>query len=237
MTIVWICTQGDWLCRRRHLVDRPIMRVNRKLGSMFRLLAALSRKMAQRVFEFSKELVRCAIIRCVAIFFFTAVSSSGSWAKDNCASAPELPTQIGDLHLVWKESFEDRKLGFGAGYERQDDTYESLSIYRYDLGLSVTDSELARNQLRQAVNHVLRKGIKLGEPNSLLKEQVFGAIVPIMGFPAEYGDNSGFEYVGVGHNGKCLVKIRYSTNLSEASAAHLLLQSHLAQVRETSIVD
>ena len=234
---MWICIQGDWLCRRSLLANQSLTIEVEDPSSVIRLPAIRGLMMAQRTYTFSKNIVRCAIAPCMAIFFFTFVPSSGSWAKDICSNVPDLPAKIGELRLVWKESFEDRKLGFGAGYERQDDTYESLSIYRYDLGLSDTDNALAKNQLRQAINHVLQKGIKLGEPNSLLKEQVFGAIVPILGFPAEYGSNSGFEYVGVGHNGKCLVKIRYTNNLSEPSAAHHLLQNHLAQMRESSIRD
>ncbi len=69
MKIVWICTQGDWLCRRRHLADRSFMRTDRNPGSMLHLLTITGRKMVQRIYGFSKELVRCAIIPFAVVFF------------------------------------------------------------------------------------------------------------------------------------------------------------------------
>ena len=115
------------------------------------------------------------------------------------------------MKLETFKAYDDKRLGIGITYSSSS---ERFSLFKYDLGFKIIDedkflkiSEMSFQEFLQVAKMNKDKLIK----NGLIKEKISNLITFNIFFEVE-GINKKFEFIGHGTDGKCIYKVRYTTN-------------------------
>jgi hypothetical protein len=148
-------------------------------------------------------------ISVAAIFGFIAASIPGH-AKDICDQLPQPKPILHGMTVETFKSFGDR-LGIGLTYSMEG---ERLSIFKFDYEYETIDDAILKEFFALAIKDIYRASKIRNETINETRE--IGSM-PFAGFPihhfflrASKQGASMFEFLGMGHDGKCMTKIRYT---------------------------
>ena len=115
------------------------------------------------------------------------------------------------MNLETFKAYDDKRLGIGVTYSSSS---ERFSLFKYDLGFKTIDenkfrkiSEMSFQEFLQVAKMSNDKLIR----NGIIKEKFSDLITFHIFFEVE-GVNKKFEFIGHGTDGKCMYKVRYTTN-------------------------
>ena len=137
--------------------------------------------------------------------------AQGGLAKEECGILPNPPDKFHEMTLGAFGKFEDEKLGIGVTFSSEN---ERLSLLKFDYGFEVIDDETVIDFARSAALDIFHVSeLKGGEVINFKKitAKQFGDI-QLHNFLlfTTYKGGLELEYLGLGHDGSCMVKIRYS---------------------------
>ena len=154
-------------------------------------------------------------------------------AKEVCKVLPEPAKMMLGLEIEQFGGYEDPKLGIGLVYASEN---ERLSLFRYDAGLETIDDDSFAKYFRSAVSEVYEVaktvGRQLLDPIEILDLEFLDFRVrnllmldPREGYPV-------IEILGMGHDGLCMTKIRYTNSQETNDLAEVLRYFQLLHALE-----
>ncbi len=159
--------------------------------------------------------------------------SHAAAAKEVCNVLPEPAKKMLGLEIEQFGGYEDPNDGIGLVYASEN---ERLSLFRYDAGLATIDDDSFAKYFRSAVSEVYEvakiEGQQLLDPIELpdvefLDFRVWNLLMldTREGYPI-------IELLGMGHDGLCMTKIRYTNSQGTDHIAELLRYAHLLDALE-----
>ena len=149
--------------------------------------------------------------KAVLIFVVTVGLTKPVLAKDMCASLPEPQSLFHGMAIENFGRYSRKRLGIGLTYAS---VAERLSIFRFNDGLARIDDETLKNFTMTAIRDILKvekfKGEKI--ENSIVVPKITFAGFPFRSYMllASKNGNWFFEFLGMGSDGKCMTKVRYT---------------------------
>jgi uncharacterized protein len=146
---------------------------------------------------------------------------ASSGGKESCNTLPKPKAEFGGMRLESFEGFSDKRLGIGLTYSSSD---ERLSVFKFDNGYEEIDNWIVRENLDGSIDDIVDAGKKEG--GRIVASKYLGPtpftthslISHLINF--SYHGKVKFEFVGLGHDGLCFSKVRYTygedANFNEA---------------------
>lgn len=154
---------------------------------------------------------KAALIFAVALGFSNPV-----FAKAICASLPEPQATFHGMAMETFSKFDDERLGISLTYFSRN---ERLSIFKYDHGLTKIDTASLAKHTNQAFKNIDQMAkIEGGKVEELVKiGQTSFVGFPFSSFLLLVSTKGGlkFEFVGIGSDGECITKVRFSYSKDE----------------------
>ena len=152
------------------------------------------------------------------IFLCIKIPTSFSATKPECSFLPQPSRTMMGMKLETFKAYDDKRLGIGITYSSSS---KRFSLFKYDLGFEIIDedkfkkiSEMSFQEFLQVAKMNKDKLIR----NGLIKEKFSDLITFNIFFEIE-GINKKFEFIGHGTDGKCIYKVRYTTNQKKPNLA------------------
>ena len=149
--------------------------------------------------------------KAVLIFVVAVGFSKPVLAKEMCASLPEPQFLFHGMAIENFGSFSRKRLGIGLTYASGE---ERLSIFKFDDGLARIDDETLKKFTVTAIRDIFRVVKFKGEK---IEKSIVVPKVTFTGFPlrsylllASKNGKLFFEFLGMGSDGKCMTKVRYT---------------------------
>lgn len=153
-----------------------------------------------------KLFCKALLIFVVTVGFFKPVL-----AKEFCDYLPEPQSHFHGMAVENFGRFSRKRLGIGLTYASVE---ERLSIFRFDNGLPLINDENLKKLTVQAIRDIFRAAKFKGEK---IEKSIVGPIETFANFPfrshillASKNGNWFFEFLGMGSDGKCVTKVRYT---------------------------
>ena len=144
-----------------------------------------------------------------------------AFAKVSCSSLPKPPESLGGMRIETFNKFDDERLGIGLTYASPS---ERLSIFKFDQGYTGIDDAIAKEMTIRALKDIRNAAERYGATTVKMHQLGWAAFAEtkLIHFFI-YVSNLGkvdLEFMGAGHDGNCMIKIRYShfndANLAKA---------------------
>ncbi len=159
--------------------------------------------------------------------------SHAAAAKEVCNVLPEPAKKMLGLEIEQFGGYEDPKIGIGLVYASES---ERLSLFRFDAGLETIDDDSFAKYFRSAVSAVYEgakiEGQQLLDPIELPDVEFLDFRVQNLlmldtreGYPI-------IELLGMGHDGLCMTKIRYTNSQETNDLAEVLRYFQLLHALE-----
>jgi len=158
------------------------------------------------------------------VFVAPAFGPSSASAKEICRRFPMQLTKVADLKLIRKGKFDNRAAGAFMKFRGRG---QILSLFIYDNGqASITDADVRSHtndsvrQIRMAAN---RRGDKIVSEGRTKLWSAAGYAFVASNLRATYkaADAQAYEFVGLSHDTKCMLKVRYTDALDPNREAAL----------------
>jgi hypothetical protein len=155
-----------------------------------------------------KKLLKGVIYTLIINLVFVSNSSFG---KEICNTLPEAPLNFHEMELETYGAFDSVRLGIGATYFSEN---ERLSIIKFDYDYEKIDDKIMSEFIISAIKGIEELAQRNGEKIFITRQLdplQFSDITlhNIIMHLFKQGKPT-FEFLGMGHNGKCIIKIRYT---------------------------
>ena len=148
------------------------------------------------------------------MFFIIKIPVSLSASKPECSFLPKPSKSFIGMKLENFKAYDDKRLGVGVTYSSKS---ERFSLFKYDLGFKTIDENKFRKISEMSFKEFLQVSKMNNEKlirNGIIKQQ-FSKLITFNIYFEVKGVNKKFDFIGHGTDGKCIYKVRYSTNQDE----------------------
>jgi hypothetical protein len=148
-----------------------------------------------------------------------------AYAKEPCSSLPTPPESLGGMRIETFNKFDDERLGIGLTYASPS---ERLSIFKFDQGYTGIDDAIAKEMTIRTLKDIRNAAERYGATTVKIHQLGWAAFAEtkLIHFFIYVGNlgKVDLEFMGAGHDGNCMIKIRYShfndANLAKAKESY-----------------
>ena len=138
------------------------------------------------------------------------------FAKEQCENMQQPPQEFMGMELINFKKYDDPKMGVGATYWIK--SQSTLTGLKFDYGYETIDQETLKVFIDAAIEEIKivanRQGLKYEGEYDISTENISPILLNSYAFVTEMGV---VDFLGIGTDGSCIYKVRYSERSQEDS--------------------